>query len=665
MSISLTTRATACLMALALATGAAAAQTPPALPPAEHFFDNPSFGGAKLSPSGRLLAVRIGARGKRESLALFDMASNKAAQVAAYADIDIGRFEWISDKRLVFDTTNKQIGAGDVWEGPGLYAVDADGGNLRQLAMRHGNPFIVDGSQRHKRVLPANTLMLAQPGRQDGDSMYVAQPERGGGAVDLLLLDTRTGRTEEVRGPLAARSWFLDHQGEPRLVMTVEKDVMTMYVRDAGSKDWRKVLSFPAYSNGGMPFTPLAFGPDGVLYVRANAGKDMSALHTFDLATGKVSAQPLLVTPGYDFQGALVTSGGKLLGVRYHTDTEGTHWFDTKMQAVQAALDKLLPSTVNRISLPAHPETPWVLVEAYSDTQPRMTALYNTETGVINRAGITHPQIIPSQMGSQSLVRYKARDGLEIPALLTLPPGPRTTGLPLVVMVHGGPYVRGTRWGWKGDTQFLASRGYAVLEPEFRGSTGYGDKHFRAGWKQWGLAMQDDIADGAKWAIAEGLVDPKRICIAGGSYGGYATLMGLVNNPELFKCGINFVGVTDIQLMFSGPWWFQDDVSDSVKKYSMPVLIGDPEKDAAQFAQTSPIVQAARITQPVLLAYGGADRRVPILHGKRFRDAVGKTNKDVEWIEYESEGHGWALPKNRIDFWTRVEKFLDRNIGTP
>jgi dipeptidyl aminopeptidase/acylaminoacyl peptidase len=160
------------------------------------------------------------------------------------------------------------------------------------------------------------------------------------------------------------------------------------------------------------------------------------------------------------------------------------------------------------------------------------------------------------------------------------------------------------------------------------------------------------------------MADPARICIAGASYGGYATLMGLLKNPELFKCGIDYVGVTDITLLFEGHWSFQDDVSDDAKKYSMPLRIGDPKLDAAQFAATSPLVQAARITQPLLLAYGGADRRVPIYHGRKFYDAVRKTNKDVEWIEYETEGHGWALPENRVDFWTRVEKFLDRNIGS-
>jgi dipeptidyl aminopeptidase/acylaminoacyl peptidase len=653
----------ACLIVFALAAGLVQAQGAAPPPPAAHFFENPGFGAARLSPNGRLLAVRIGLPGKRESLAVIDLATSKAQQVALFTDIDVGRFEWVNDKRLVFNTTDKELGAGDVREGPGLYAVNADGTQMRQLAKRRGTPFISSPQPGAKAMLPANTFMLGQFGKQDSDSIYVTQG--GGGTTDLLRLDTTNARATEVPGPAGARAWFLDQDGEPRLATTLDKETMSLHVRDPDGKEWRKLASYPAYANGAFPFVPVGFGPDGQLYVQARAGKDISALHTFDLATGKVSDKAVLVTPGYDFNGVLVKSGGQLAGVRYNAESEGTHWFDKRMDEVQKKVDAALADTVNRISVPARPESPWVLVESYSDRQPRLTTLYNTETGKFNRVGAAHPQIKPAQMGVQSVVRYKARDGLEIPALLTLPPGEKASGLPLVVLVHGGPYVRGTHWGWQGDTQFLASRGYAVLEPEFRGSTGYGDKHFRAGWKQWGLAMQDDIADGAKWAIAEGLVDPRRICIAGASYGGYATLMGLANNPELFKCGIDYVGVTDINLLFNGHWLFQDDVSPAAKKYSMPVLIGDPKADAAQFAATSPIEQAARITQPLLLAYGGADRRVPIIHGKKFLEAVRKTNKDVEWIEYESEGHGWSLPQTRIDFWTRVEKFLDRNIGKP
>ncbi len=289
----------------------------------------------------------------------------------------------------------------------------------------------------------------------------------------------------------------------------------------------------------------------------------------------------------------------------------------------------------------------------------------NTRTGLthaVEHPGLA-PQIRPAEMGSRKLAHYAARDGRDIPVWLTLPPGGKDHKLPMVVLVHGGPFMRGGSWNWNADDQFLATRGYAVLEPEFRGSVGFGDAHFRAGWKQWGLKMQDDVADGTRWAIAQGTADARRICIAGASYGGYATLMGLINDPELYRCGVDWVGVTDIDLLYDSGWRYASDLPQGWKQYGMPVLIGDRVKDAAQLQATSPLRQAARVTQPLLLAYGGADVRVPITHGLKFYDAVKAGNPNVEWIEYPEEGHGWALPKNRIDFWRRVEKFLDKNIG--
>jgi dipeptidyl aminopeptidase/acylaminoacyl peptidase len=201
-----------------------------------------------------------------------------------------------------------------------------------------------------------------------------------------------------------------------------------------------------------------------------------------------------------------------------------------------------------------------------------------------------------------------------------------------------------------------------VLEPEYRGSRGYGDRHYRASFKQMGLAMQDDVADGARWAIAQGIAESGRICIAGGGYGGYSALMGLANDADLYKCGINWMGMTDIEVMFDPG--YRTSSFDYLER-SMPVLIGDREKDAALLKAASPIHHAARIKQPLLLAYGGYDRSVPIVHGVRFRDAVRKSNADVEWVEYAEEGHGLYLVKNRVDFWARVEKFLQRNIGSP
>jgi dipeptidyl aminopeptidase/acylaminoacyl peptidase len=289
--------------------------------------------------------------------------------------------------------------------------------------------------------------------------------------------------------------------------------------------------------------------------------------------------------------------------------------------------------------------------------------LYHIKTGMLEGVGNTYARIEPARMGRQEPIRYKARDGLEIPGLLTLPPGGVRKNLPMVVLVHGGPWVRGASWGWDPESQFLASRGYAVLQVEFRGSTGFGLRHFNAGLKQWGLAMQDDIADGTRWAIDQGIADPKRICIAGASYGGYATLMGLIKDPDLYRCGIDWAGVTDIELMYNGTWYSKASMSKTFLRYGMPTLIGDPVEDAAQLKATSPIQQAARIHQPLLLAYGQVDRRVPLHHGTLFRDAVKRTNRQVEWVVYDGEGHGWSLEKNRIDFWQRVDRFLDRNIG--
>jgi dipeptidyl aminopeptidase/acylaminoacyl peptidase len=229
----------------------------------------------------------------------------------------------------------------------------------------------------------------------------------------------------------------------------------------------------------------------------------------------------------------------------------------------------------------------------------------------------------------------------------------------MVVYIHGGPYVRGTQWEWSREPQFLAAHGYAVIEPEFRGSAGFGYSLFRAGWKQWGLAMQDDISDATRWAIQKGYADPKRIAIGGASYGGYATLMGLAKEPDLYRCGFEWVGVTDIKLLFADNW---NDASDDQLKYGIPLMVADPVKDAEQIKATSPIENAARIHQPLLMAYGTYDRRVPIVNGTQMRDALAATNAHVEWISYLYEGHGWYIEADNIDFWTRVLSFLDTNM---
>ncbi|MES2319503.1 MAG: alpha/beta fold hydrolase [Pseudomonadota bacterium] len=664
---------TSCLRALPLAiaalclpAGHALAQVPApvasvnivAPPPIDHFFTNAVFSSADLSPNAKFLAVRFGSPKERDRLAVVDLVSNTVKIVASYADADIGDFEWVNDKRLVFSLADKRRAPGERRSGSGLFGVDRDGTNLLRL--------IATGSPEHSRMLNGAHFLAYPAGKQDTDEVYVyrsnefANEERNN--YGLLRLNTRTGQSVSLDRPGKTFGWQTDRNGVPRLTSVMDKNMTSFLYLDPVTNKFRTLASFDAYLGSHSGFTPLALGANDTLYVTTGDGKDKTALHTFDLKTNKLNPTPLVALENFDFTGQMMFTDEKLLGVRYLSDAYASIWFDEDMKKIQAQVDALLPATVNLINVARRAEVPWMLVSSYSDRQPLQYALFNTKTGKLNPVGESHPQIKAAQMAEQEIVRVKARDGLPIPVWMTVPNGGRKN-LPMVVMVHGGPYVRGHEWGWSPNAQFLASRGYVVLEPEFRGSTGYGDKHYKAGWKQWGLSMQNDIADATRWAIAEGIADPKRICIAGASYGGYATLMGLINDPELYKCGIDIVGVTDLTLLAGRDWSFTSDLNDGYKKYGMPELIGDPVKDAARFSATSPLMQAARIKQPLLLAYGGRDVRVPLHHGKLFYDAAKAHNPNVEMIIYEDEAHGWTLPKNRIDFWSRVEKFLDQHIG--
>jgi dipeptidyl aminopeptidase/acylaminoacyl peptidase len=387
-------------------------------------------------------------------------------------------------------------------------------------------------------------------------------------------------------------------------------------------------------------------------------GRDTFALYRWD---DKKNA-PGEMLAGYDH--ADIASGlvydrrkHRIVGVGYDAERPGYVWFDDDWARVAKAVDTALPGRVNTLQ---RGDADRYLVRSLSDVDPGSYYLLDLKSRALESLGPARFDLRDVPMPHRKPIRYKARDGLEIPAFLTLPLGRDAKNLPLIVLVHGGPNVRGTHWDWNPEAAYLAALGYAVLEPDYRGSTGWGRKLYEAGWKQWGRAMQDDLNDGMDDLVRQGIVDARRACIMGASYGGYAVMEGLARDPDRWRCGVNYVGVTDVLMMNDVTW---SDFADSdYLKYGFKELVGDPDKDAAMLKAVSPLQHASSIKAPVLMTYGGLDRRVPIVHGERMRDALEKQGTTVDWTVYPQEGHGFLLESNRFDFYSRVAAFLAKYL---
>lgn len=658
-------------MAAGVAGSAAFAQTPApptGLVPVESFYRHPDIASATLSPSGRWLGVRTRLGGERVGIMTFDLdAKGKALETVRFADADVQSFYWVNDDRMIFDLVDLEGGSGDQRFASGLYSVRPDGSELFQLIRSYGKGHI-SRTARIRDALDWDHELLDVP-IGNGNEVIVGQYMRDGGrdlvSIRAKRLNVENGSTSLLSfgAPPNARRWWFDPAGEPRVVVAADGNYDTIHWRAPGQDEWVQLARFESLKMG---FYPFFVDAAGVLYVTTpNGPDDTDVLRRFDFKTGKPSPDKLTSTPGFDFTGSIVIDpmNGKAVGVRVETDAETTAWFDPRMKALQAAVDARLQGHINHISCRrCNEKDAVVLVYSFSDQDPGRYWIYRPDGERWQFAGAARKDIDPARMATLDFHRIKARDGMDLPLWVTTPAKSAAARepAPAVVLVHGGPWVRGGHWRWNDDAQFLASRGYVVIEPEYRGSTGYGAKHFRAGWKQWGGTMQDDVADAVKWAADKGMIDPKRVCIAGASYGGYATLMGLVMHPALYRCGVAWVAVTDPRLMFSSSWL--SDISEESKKYGLRQVIGDPEKDAEMLKAAAPVAQAARIKVPVLLVFGSTDWRVPLEHGTLMRDALHAAGNDPEWVVYPEEGHGWMRLESRIDFANRVERFLAKNL---
>ena len=653
---------------------AAATTTAATLLPAEAFFKHADVLDAQLSPSGTQLAITTAAGGKRVALVVVDLGpAGKVNRAVVFSDADVTRFNWVNNNRLVFSVTDLASGSGeDRYAAPGLYGVDADGGNLRLLVARKPGPFVVEGGRSSREALPYNHQLLhvpLWPADVENEEIVVGAIDFKGhndvAQVVPLWLNTRTGRTRfmDLKAPDGSVGWLFDSSGQARVATVRREGRHAVHWRGPGQTGWQLLSESDSLR---VPFAPRHVDDAGNLYVTQQRGPQGHAvLVRYDFERRAPAEQPWVSMPGFDFNGSLLSTqrGAAAAGVRVTTDAETAVWFDSKMKALQEMVDQRLPGTVNRISCQRCGQADMVvLVRQFSDQHPGQLWLYSAASQQWRGVARVHDGIDPALMAKVDFQRIQARDGRDLPLWLTLPAG-RQAGRPgpAVVLVHGGPWVRDGNWRWNPMEQFLASRGYLVISPEFRGSRGYGQAHFEAGWKQWGRAMQDDVADAVLWAQAQGLAD-KRVCIAGASYGGYSTLMGLIRHPALYRCGVAWVAVTDPFLMLEGSWWIQDDVSSEGRRFTLPQMVGDATADVEMLTSVSPVAQAGSIRAPLLLAFGEADQRVPLAHGKRLRDAMQKAGREPLWVTYPDEGHSWRLPQTRADFARRMEKFLAEHL---
>jgi dipeptidyl aminopeptidase/acylaminoacyl peptidase len=656
------------VLALLLAGASQSAFAADDKPALESFFKDPDLVSAALSPLGHYVAMVKNMPDGLQALAVRDTADLKKLAIVTGAAVDqrIVAIHWINENRIGFTVKNLRYEFEGNWD---EFAVDRDGGNLKHL---------ISGNWHHHQdntgSLVKDKVLTADYGffraAHDGSDDIIVEKYFFNGIdihaehTRLYRLNTRNQQLSDLLPgdqPANTTYWLLDAADAPRIAMSHFKGRCITSYRAENAATWAEMSNNDCYNNSS--FTPLYFDGADKLIVKASY-QGNEALYYYDLKQMKIGKEPFLSIPGFDYRGTpeIDRVSKKLLGIHLFADAITTVWFDAALKEIQNKVNAILPQTNNQVSCPSDcRESPVVLVTSASDRQPTEYFIYTPASGVMVKLGDAHPGIKPAQMGLRDFYHYSARDGRSIPVYVTVPPGKPTGPLPAVVLVHGGPAVRGSSWEWENEAQFLASRGYLVIQPEYRGGTGFGYAHFQAGLKQWGGTMQDDLADAAGWAVKKGWADPRRIGIMGASYGGYATLMGLINNPEIFRCGVEWAGVTDLNLMFDRP---ESDASQDSLAYDMKTMIGDPVADAAMLARHSPLPNAAKLTQPLLIAHGAEDLRVPIVHATKFRDAVEKTNPHVEWIVYSDEGHGWRHAEDNIDFWKHVEVFLDKNLKT-
>jgi len=622
-----------------------------ALLPARVFAQGASMWGPQISPEGQRLAV-IERRNGDEVIAVYERAGEGLRPVGVIASgpkLRYARIRWANPDRLLVTGVVQSPDPKSRDSRRRIISMSLDGSEqVVVLSDRRRVPvrFFGDGVINLLRHDPDHVLIrMSDINNEDDSAVY-----------RLNIYDGDRTIVEDAQSGHDIFNWYADWDGNVRYAFGTDnrnRQVMLLK-RDDGT--WHPLHDYELFAD--RRFMPIGVNAsDDLIYVMSSHITGRSTLYKFDLTTGQLAGK-VFGHDEVDLNSVLVSEARRTaVGVSYTEDQRQYHFLDEGFAALKDRVDAALPNTHNSIISTSLDETVMALFAGGPGAAGRYY-LYDDATGDLTQIGVRYPGIEDETLGAMRRVTYEARDALEIPSYLTLPRDYATDGStrpgPAVILPHGGPRTRDvlTFDPW---AQFLASRGYVVLQPNFRGSRGYGERFEELGHGTWGRAMQDDLADGAAWLVEQGYADPDRICIAGASYGGYAAALGVIRHPGVYQCAASLNGVTDIRLML------RNDGDYDSRNSEFKRVAGELTK--SELDLISPIDRADEVSAPVLLVHGVRDDNVSRAHSSRFADRLENLGKPVRYVPVADEGHSFRRAESRELWLTELAAFLDRHIG--
>lgn len=627
-----------CALALAavllLAYGCSNKQITPAKQYAvEDFFRNPEKVNFSLSPDGKFYAYMAP---YKRMLNVYVREIGKEAEIQLTYDTlrSVYGFFWANNERILYIKDS----GGD--ENMKLFGVNKDGSNLTAL---------VDFPK-------VRTEMIDDLPDID-EYVIIGLNKRVPQVFDPYRLNVNTGElTMLAENPGNIVGWMTDHNGELRVAFAVVEGVNTsLLYRDTEKGPFREILQTTFKET----MSPQFFTFDNKkLYAVSDLGRDKLAAVVFDPMLAK-EEKVLYENTDYDVDQLVYSRARKVLtAARYTSWKRERFFFDSEFETMMNDLKSKLGDLEFDLVSNNKAEDKF-LVLANSDKSLGTYYLYDKRSGILENISDITPWLDPEEMATMNPVEYASRDGLTIHGYLTLPKGytmENAKNLPVVVNPHGGPWYR-NQWGFNPEVQFLANRGYAVFQMNFRGSTGYGRKFWEASFKEWGRSMQDDITDGVNWLIDKGIADKERIAIYGASYGGYATLAGITKTPDLYAAAVDYVGVANMFTFMKTipPYW-------EPQLQMFYEMVGDPVRDSLLLSEVSPVLHSDKITTPLFVAQGANDPRVNINESNQMVEALRNRGITVEYMVKEDEGHGFYNEKNQFDFYNAMDKFLAEHL---